>query len=146
MNCSPVSGSCTHTRPACGNSHSRGSLICAATTSCLAATARNECSQAELVVRKSDTTMTNARCAMRAALPRRQVLFDMIGNQHEPDFVLVLDRTEREYRGDLGGALAFAILLAAVVRRATDIHNQQNRQLTFFNVLAHVGIVHPRGD
>lgn len=81
-----------------------------------------------------------------AAFACGEVLFDLVGEEAEADFVAVVLGAEGEDGGDFGGAFAFGVLAAAVVAGAGDVDEEHDGKFAFFNVFANVGVVHPGGD
>ena len=63
-----------------------------------------------------------------AAFARRDEFLDSVREQQQADLVVVADRREREHRGDLGGEFAFGLIARAEQARATDVHDEQERE------------------
>ena len=81
-----------------------------------------------------------------AAFARRDELLDLVGEQDQPDLVVVADGGEGQHRGDLGRQLALGLRVRAEQARAADVHHQHQRQLAFLDELLDERMVHPRGD
>src|SRR5262249_4305132 len=69
---------------------------------------------------------------MGASLLGRNVLFDLIGEEKQPDLVPIADGREGEDAGDFGGELALALDFRAEFARGADIDGENDGELPFF--------------
>src|SRR4029077_10576240 len=83
---------------------------------------------------------------MGAAFLWRNKKLNAIGEEDEPDLVIVPDCAESEQTRDFCGQFPFRLRCASEVSRRADIHNQHYRKLTFFCKFFHKRVAHPRRD
>ena len=67
-----------------------------------------------------------------AAFGGGEVLFDLVGEEEEADFVAVADGGEGEDAGDFGGEFLFALGEGAEVARGADIDGEEDGEFAFF--------------
>ena len=63
---------------------------------------------------------------MATALARRHELLHVVGENDEPDLIVVLDRAERQERADLHRDLALQSLACAEITRRTHIDDEHD--------------------
>jgi hypothetical protein len=80
------------------------------------------------------------------ALLGRHELLDAIGEDDEPDAIVVLDGGEGEQRRHLGGDLALGLLARAEGARAAGVDQQHHRHLALLDEELDVGLAHARRD
>ena len=81
-----------------------------------------------------------------ASLARRDVLHNPIGEEDEPDLVLVADRRQRQERRHFRGQVGLGASAATVALGARDVHHEENRQLSLFAVPLDVRDARAGGD
>jgi len=79
------------------------------------------------------------------ALPRWEELADTVGEEHQPDPVVVVQRGHREERRDIGGKLALGDARRPEPGARRDVHGEEDVELALLAVLLDVRNVHPRG-
>jgi hypothetical protein len=80
------------------------------------------------------------------ALARRDVAFDAVCEEQQPDLVVVGHRRERQRRGHLCGLLHLELRARAEVARSRRVDAQDHRQLALLDELLDVGAVHACRD
>jgi hypothetical protein len=81
-----------------------------------------------------------------ASLGRGNELLDRLGEEQQPDLVLVADRGEREHGRKLGHQRPFRLLSGAEPSGTAQVHHEHHGQLPLLAELLHERMVHPRGD
>src|SRR2546422_3151483 len=81
-----------------------------------------------------------------ATRPRRKKLADPVGEQHQTDPVVVVERRDGQERGDVGGKLALGDTRRAEPSARGHVDGEVDVELALLAVLLYVGDAHPRGD
>jgi hypothetical protein len=81
-----------------------------------------------------------------AALLGRHEPLDPVGHDVQADPVVVLDRRERDHRGELGRELALDLAARPEEPRRAHVDHQVDRAVALLDELLDVGRVHPRRD
>lgn len=78
---------------------------------------------------------------MFAATLRRNVLLNAVGEEDNPDFIVVLNGRESQGCGNLSHKVFLHLTLRTEVERPRDVDEQHNRELAFLFENFHVGTV-----
>src|SRR5206468_2044173 len=95
-------------------------------------------------LRLEKQNLANESQRVRSAFFRRDKKFHAIGEEDEPDFVVVPDCTEGEQACNFCRQFPLGLCRAAKIPRRTHVDDQHHRKLSLFREFFHKRVAHPR--
>ena len=96
-------------------------------------------------LRLEEQNLADQAQRVRAAFLRRDEELDLVGEEKQPDLVVIPDRAEGEQRRDFRRQFAFRLRIAAEISRRAHIHDEHHGELALLREFLHEGVAHARG-